>query len=122
MASEPLVIPEDLKIVYGVVCDGHKVSPSSPYIRKLIERIAALEAQLDALRAENTNIRAIDKGRVELVAALRALLEKFDKAAEAILEDGGCIHDQAPVICDVCEPFIAARKEYALIAAPQEPA
>lgn len=41
------------------------------------------------------------------------LLEKFDKTAAGILEDGGCIHNHNPVVCEVCKPFIEARAEYA---------
>jgi len=43
-------IPEDLKMWYSVACDGIEFKPGHAAIKTLIERIAAAEAERDALR------------------------------------------------------------------------
>jgi hypothetical protein len=40
------------------------------------------------------------------------LLKEFDTAAGTILEDAGCLHDDG-LICEICKPFVDARKKYA---------
>jgi hypothetical protein len=40
------------------------------------------------------------------------LLKEFDTAAGTILEDAGCLHDDG-LVCEICQPFVDARKKYA---------
>lgn len=80
-------------------------------------REAVLEQENTALKAQvgwqQTMLDKYDADNTRLTKAYERqtiLLEKFDRAVEEILEDGGCIHDNIP--CSICEPFIDARKAY----------
>jgi hypothetical protein len=90
---------------------------------------AELEAQLaDAKRERGLAIapdsqpyptaEAYEKVCAALAEAQKAaewkdeLLKEFDTAAGTILEDAGCYHDDG-LVCEMCQPFVDARKKYA---------